>query len=99
MRRFLYYDEDSINSFLAQIEKGLLTKKGKEKEITDTVSSQLDTTADITGDLSAKVIGIGASLKEISKQPIQIQKQLQNWSKMFRKKYCMTMLSIKYLSI
>ena len=63
MRRFLYYDEDSINSFLAQIEKGLLTKKGKEKEITDTVSSQLDTTADITGDLSAKVIGIGASLK------------------------------------
>lgn len=33
MRRFLYYDEDSINSFLAQIEKGLLTKKGKEKEI------------------------------------------------------------------
>ena len=95
MRRFLYYDEDSINSFLAQIEKGLLTKKGKEKEITDTVSSQLDTTADITGDLSAKVIGIG----EISKQPIQIQKQLQNWSKMFRKKYCMTMLSIKYLSI
>ena len=53
MRRFLYYDEDSINSFLAQIEKGLLTKKGKEKEITDTVSSQLDTTADITGDLSA----------------------------------------------
>lgn len=63
MRRFLYYDEDSINSFLAQIEKGLLTKKGNEKEITDTVSSQLDTTADITGDLSAKVIGIGASLK------------------------------------
>ena len=63
MRRFLYYDEDSINSFLAQIEKGLLTKKGKEKEITDTVSSQLDTTADITGDLSAKAIGIGASLK------------------------------------
>ena len=33
MRRFLYYDEDSINSFLAQIEKGLLTKKGNEKEI------------------------------------------------------------------
>lgn len=63
MRRFLYYDEDSINSFLAQIEKGLLTKKGREKEITDTVSSQLDTTADVTGDLSAKVIGIGASLK------------------------------------
>lgn len=63
MRRFLYYDEDSINSFLAQIERGLLTTKSREKEITDTVSSQLDITADVTGDLSAKVIGIGASLK------------------------------------
>lgn len=63
MRRFLYYDEDSINSFLAQIERGLLTTKSREKEITDTVSSQLDISADVTGDLSAKVIGIGASLK------------------------------------
>lgn len=27
MRRFLYYDEDSVNSFLAQIERGLLTTK------------------------------------------------------------------------
>lgn len=63
MRRFLYYDEDSINSFLAQIERGLLTTKSREKEITDTVSSQLDITTDITGDLSAKVIGIGTSLK------------------------------------
>lgn len=33
MRRFLYYDEDSINSFLAQIEKGLLTKKAKKKKL------------------------------------------------------------------
>ena len=63
MRRFLYYDEDSINSFLAQIEKGLLTNKGKEKEVADTVTSQQDTTADITSNLSAKVLGIGASLK------------------------------------
>ena len=48
------------NPFFVQI---LSDAKGKEKEITDTVSSQLDTTADITGDLSAKAIGIGASLK------------------------------------
>ena len=27
MRRFLYYDEDSVNSFLAQMERGLLTTK------------------------------------------------------------------------
>lgn len=63
MRRFLYYDEDSINSFLAQIEKGLLTKKEQENEIMNTISSQLEKSTDITGNLSAKVIGIGASLK------------------------------------
>lgn len=63
MRRFLYYDEDSVNSFLAQIEKGLLTKKGHEKEISDTTSSQMDTTTNLSGDFSAKLAGIGASLK------------------------------------
>lgn len=63
MRRFLYYDEDSVNSFLAQIEKGLLTKKGNEKEITDTASLQMDTTTNLSSDFSAKLVGIGASLK------------------------------------
>lgn len=99
MRRFLYYDEDSINSFLAQIEKGLLTKKGKEKEITDTVSSQLDTTADITGDLSAKAIGIGASLKGDIQTTDSDTEATSKLVKNVQEKYCMTMLSIKYLSI
>ena len=29
MKRFLYYNEDSVNSFLAQIERGLLIKNEK----------------------------------------------------------------------
>lgn len=63
MKRFLYYDEDSINSFLAQIEQGLLTQKSNEKEIEKSISSQTNSAENVTGDLSAKVIGIGASLK------------------------------------
>lgn len=63
MKRFLYYDDDSINSFLAQIEQGLLTSKERTKEHTDTSSSQTGITSNITGDLSAKLLGIGAALK------------------------------------
>lgn len=62
MRRFLYYDEDSVNSFLAQIESGLITHDRNEGEETKTISTSTSTTGSVTGDLSAKVVGIGASL-------------------------------------
>ena len=62
MRRFLYYDEDSVNSFLAQIESGLITQNRSEGEETKTFSERKSTSASITGDLSAKVMGIGSTL-------------------------------------
>ena len=63
MRRFLYYNQDSINSFLAQIEKGLLLKQENGEQHEQTNSHALETRANVTGDLSAKLFGIGASLK------------------------------------
>lgn len=63
MKRFLYYNQDSVNSFLAQIEQGLLVKKSDGEETSDTASTSTGTRADVTGDLSAKVFGIGAALK------------------------------------
>jgi len=63
MRRFLYYNQDSINSLLAQIEQGLLLKRESEEEQAESVSSTREIQADVTGDLSAKVLGIGASLQ------------------------------------
>ena len=63
MKRFLYYNQDSVNSFLAQIEQGLLVKKSDGEETSDTVSTTTGTRADVTGDLSAKMFGIGAALK------------------------------------
>lgn len=63
MKRFLYYNQDSVNSLLAQIEQGLLIKKDSGKEETTSSTSTTEMRSDITGDLSAKVLGIGASLQ------------------------------------
>lgn len=63
MKRFLYYNQDSVNSFLAQIENGLLVSENKTAEKTDSLSNTTGIKSDVTGDLSAKVLGIGAALK------------------------------------
>lgn len=63
MKRFLYYNQDSVNSFLAQIEQGLLVKRSEGEEQSDTISTTTGSKADVSGDLSAKVFGIGAALK------------------------------------
>lgn len=63
MKRFLYYNQDSVNSFLAQIEQGLLVNQSGGVEETNSHSSTTGMKADLTGDLSAKVLGIGAALK------------------------------------
>ena len=63
MKRFLYYNQDSVNSFLAQIENGLLVSENNTTEKTDSTSNTTALKSDVTGDLSAKVLGIGAALK------------------------------------
>lgn len=63
MKRFIYYNQDSVNSFLAQIEQGLLVKDSKGDDESSTTSSTTSIKADLSGDLSAKVLGIGAALK------------------------------------
>ena len=63
MRRFLYYNQDSINSLLAQIEQGLLLKQESGGEQANTASSTSEIQSNITGDLSAKVFGVGTSLQ------------------------------------
>ena len=63
MRQFLYYNQDSINSFLAQIEQGLLLKNESEETQEKSTSKAQESQANITGDLSAKILGIGAALQ------------------------------------
>lgn len=62
MKRFLYYNEDSVNSFLAQIERGLLIKDENATEHTEETSDTIGTQANLSGDISAKIVGIGASI-------------------------------------
>jgi len=63
MKRFLYYNQDSVNSFLAQIEQGLQVAENMGNEKSDSHSSTEGFQADVSGDLSAKVFGIGTALK------------------------------------
>lgn len=63
MKRFLYYNQDSVNSLLAQIEQGLLVKDSSGEENAESFSETTSVQADLTGDLSAKVFGIGTALK------------------------------------
>ena len=62
MKRFLYYNQDSVNSFLAQIEQGLLVRESAGQEETDSYSTTTGVQSDFTGDLSAKVLGIGVAV-------------------------------------
>ena len=63
MKRFLYYNHDSVNSFLAQIEQGLLVKDSSGEEDTESFSDTVGIKSDFSGDLNAMVFGIGTSLK------------------------------------
>ena len=63
MKRFLYYNQDSVNSFLAQIEKGLLQTQQASNRTTISSSNDEKLQSSVTGDLSAKLFGIGASLQ------------------------------------
>jgi len=55
MRRSLYYNQDSINSFLAQLQKGLIQRHQSETEKGNSSSETGDLQATVTGDLSAKL--------------------------------------------
>lgn len=63
MKRFLYYNQDSINSFLAQIEQGLLVKDSSSEEDAKNISNSIGTQVGVTGDLAAKVLSFGATLQ------------------------------------
>jgi hypothetical protein len=63
MRRFIYLDSDNLNSYLAQIEKGLSTNNITEHQKGKSAISKEDESSTIIGDIGAKVLGIGANIK------------------------------------
>jgi hypothetical protein len=63
VRRYIYFDSDSINSYLAQIEGGLKHTDVTELQKSSTVSESDENHTSIVGDIGAKVLGIGANIK------------------------------------
>ena len=64
MRRFIYYDKDGIESYLAQITAGISISSSNEIEISNEERKTLENKKTINSDIGAKLAGIGAEIQE-----------------------------------
>ena len=71
MRRFIYYDKDGIESYLAQITAGISISSSNEIEISNEESKTLENKKTINSDIGAKLAGIG-KLKFIGAQQVPL---------------------------
>ncbi|MDD4680435.1 MAG: hypothetical protein PHP79_06055 [Clostridia bacterium] len=60
MRRFIYLDTEVINSYLAQIQNGLIKQKEKEYQQISTTEKGAQNTLSTQGTVGGKILGIGA---------------------------------------
>ena len=58
MKNFIYLDQDSINSYLKKMKKGLLVTCSNEKQSSESTSQTKDLTAVINGEIEFKIFGI-----------------------------------------
>ena len=64
MRRFIYYDKDGIESYLAQITGGISISSSREITTGQEKSEIKEKSKNINSDIGAKIAGIGAEIKE-----------------------------------
>lgn len=64
MRRFIYYDKDGIESYLAQITGGISITSSKEITTSQEKSEIKENKKNINSDIGAKLAGIGAEIQE-----------------------------------
>lgn len=64
MRRFIYYDKDGIESYLAQITGGVSISSSKEITTGEEKSKITENKKNINSDIGAKLAGIGAEIQE-----------------------------------
>lgn len=62
MKQYLYYDENRINSIIAQLEKGLPIKEENSTEGHRTDSQENSFIKSLSSELNAKVLGVGGYL-------------------------------------
>lgn len=64
MRRFIYYDKEGIESYLAQITGGISLSSSKEITTSEEKSKNKEKSRNVNSDISAKIAGIGSEIKE-----------------------------------
>lgn len=64
MRRFIYYDKDGIESYLAQITAGISISSSSEITTGQEKSKTSENKRNINSDIGAKLAGIGAEIQE-----------------------------------
>lgn len=64
MRRFIYYDKDGIESYLAQITSGISFSSSTETTNSNEIEHQELKEKNIHSDIGAKLAGIGAEIQE-----------------------------------
>lgn len=64
MRRFIYYDKDGIESYLAQITSGISFSSSTETTNSNEIEHQESKEKNIHSDIRAKLAGIGAEIQE-----------------------------------
>ena len=64
MRRFIYYDKDGIESYLAQITGGISISSSKEITTGEEKSKITENKKNINSDIGARLAGIGAEIQE-----------------------------------
>ena len=64
MRRFIYYDKDGIESYLAQITSGISFSSSTETTNSNEIDHQESKEKNIHSDIGAKLAGIGAEIQE-----------------------------------
>ena len=64
MRRFIYYDKDGIESYLAQITKGITISSTKEETNSQSQETENTKEKNTQSNVGAKLAGIGAEIQE-----------------------------------
>lgn len=64
MRRFIYYDKEGIESYLAQITGGISLSSSKEITESKEKSEIEEKSRSVNSDISAKLMGIGSKIEE-----------------------------------
>ena len=90
MRRFIYLDTDTLNSYIAQIYDGLVQTQETETQSSQATDKQSEYTSDLGADADLKVFGKGIEGKmDFTYRPLTL-----NLLAMYRLSFYMTTHSI-----